>query len=281
MRTAPQRVRIGPHAPDGDVRHSGGAAAPGMMLRMATAEQPTAGWSVELDTTPGRRQAQEEFVLHHPDGTDERITLHDYARVYAVPGLYEEVVQRRLECASPETLAAALVEAASTEGRDPAELRTFDLGAGNGVVGDELRARGVTVVAGADGIPEARDAAHRDRPGLYQHYLVGERLDVDQVTTMVGEERLTALVAAGAVGEGHVPVDSLAQLWDAFPPGSFLALTLAGGENDHDITDVEAMLESTSESAHRTRTLVRRSFRHRRSMAGHDLTYLVLVAVKD
>jgi hypothetical protein len=252
-----------------------------MMLRMATAEQPTAGWTVELDTTPGRRQAQEEFVLHRPDGTDERMTLHDYARVYGVPGLYEEVVQRQLECASPETVAAALVEAAASEGRTAEELRAFDLGAGNGVVGEELRARGVTVVAGADGIPEARDAAHRDRPGLYQHYLVGERLDVDQVTALVGEERLTAIVAAGAVGEGHVPVDSLAQLWDAFPPGSFLALTLAAGERDHDVTDVEAMLEATSKSAHRTRTVVRRSFRHRRSMAGDDLTYLVLVAVKD
>lgn len=251
-----------------------------MMTAMATAREPAAGWTVELDDTPGRRQAQEEFLLHHPDGTDERITLHDYARVYDVPGLYEEVVQRRLECASPATVAGALVEAAEAEGRPIGELRAFDLGAGNGVVGEELRDRGVTVVAGADGIPEARDAAHRDRPGLYRHYLVGERLDVEQVTQLVRDEALTALVAAGAVGEGHVPVDALAQLWDAFPPGSFLALTLAGGEADHDVTDVEAMIETTAGSAHPSHVLVRRRFRHRLSMAGDDLHYLVLVAVK-
>ncbi|WP_433785543.1 hypothetical protein ACQPX6_03815 [Actinomycetospora sp. CA-101289] len=248
---------------------------------MATAKEPAAGWTVELDTTPGRRQAQEEFVLHHPDGGDERIVLHDYARVYAVPGLYEEVVQHRLQCASPATVAGALVEAAEAEGRSADGLRAFDLGAGNGVVGEELRDRGVTVVAGADGVDEARDAAHRDRPGLYAHYLVGERLDVDEVTALVHDEGLTALVAAGAVGEGHVPVDALAQLWDAFPPGSFLALTLAGGEGGKDATDVEQMIADTTASEHPSRTVVRRRFRHRVSMAGDELYYLVLVAVKD
>jgi len=252
-----------------------------MMATMATARDPAPAWTVELDTTPARRQAQEEFLLHHPDGSAERITLHDYARVYSVPGLYEDVVQRRLECASPATLADALVEAASAEGRALDGLRAFDLGAGNGVVGEELSVRGVTVVAGADGVPEARDAAHRDRPGLYSHYLVGERLDVDEVTRLVRDEGLTALVAAGAVGEGHVPVDALGQLWDAFPSGSFLALTLAGGEHDHDVTDVEAMLAATGGSAHPSRTLVRRRFRHRLSMAGGELFYLALVAVKD
>ena len=88
-------------------------------------------WTVELDPTPGRRQGQEEILLHR-GGATERIVLHDYARVYDVPGLYEEVVQRRLECASPATVAAALVEAAGAEGARAAALRAFDLGAGPG-----------------------------------------------------------------------------------------------------------------------------------------------------
>ena len=231
-------------------------------------------WTVELDTTPGRRQGQEEFLLHRDDGTTKRIVLHDYASVYAVPGLYEEVVQRRLRCASPATVAEALAEAA---GHRTGSLRAFDLGAGNGVVGEELTNRGVTVVVGADGIPEAREAAHRDRPGLYAHYLVGERLDIAEVERLIAEESLTALVAAGAVGHGHVPVDALGQMWDAFPTGSYLALTLADVNEDHDVPDVEAMLEARPNS----RTLIRRRFRHRLSMAGDELGYVVLVAVKE
>ena len=238
----------------------------------------TAPFTVELDTTPGRRQGEERFVLHH-DGESREVVLHDYATVYSVPGLYEEVVQGRLRCASPATVAEALVEAAATLGTAPGDLRAFDLGAGNGVVGEEMTARGVTVVVGADGIPEARDAAHRDRPGMYAHYLVGERLESAEVARLVRDERLTALVAAGAVGEGHVPVDSLAELWSTFPPGSVLALTLKDGgaeTGDHDVTDVEAMLAGFDD----TTVVVRRRFRHRLSMAGTELYYLVIAAVK-
>lgn len=239
---------------------------------------PGEAYTVELDPTPGRRQGEEQFLLHRASGT-ERIVLHDYAAVYPVPGLYEEVVQRQLECASPATVAEALVAAAAAEGVEPGQVRAFDLGAGNGVVGEELRGRGVDVVAGADNIVEARDAAHRDRPGLYRHYLVGERLDVDEVAELVRTEGLTALVAAGAVGVGHVPVEALGALWASFPRGSFLALTLKDGgpeTGDHDVADVEAMITAATG----TRVVERRRFRHRRSMAGDDLFYLVLVARK-
>jgi hypothetical protein len=228
----------------------------------------TAPFTVELDSTPGRRQGEERFVLRL-DGETREVVLHDYATVYSVPGLYEEVVQRRLQCASPATVADALVEAGAAIGREPADLRAFDLGAGNGVVGEELTARGVTVVVGADGIPEARDAAHRDRPGMYAHYLVGERLDGDEVARLVHEERLDALVAADALGE----------LWATFPAGSVLALTLKdgpAGSGDHDVPDVEGMLAGFDD----TRVVVRRRFRHRLSMAGTELYYVVLAAVK-
>jgi hypothetical protein len=238
----------------------------------------TAPFTVELDTSPGRRQGEERFVLTR-DGESREVVLHDYATVYSVPGLYEEVVQHRLQCASPATVADALVEAGATLGLAPADLRAFDLGAGNGVVGEEMTARGVTVVVGADGIGEARDAAHRDRPGMYAHYLVGERLDGAEVAALVRDERLTALVAAGAVGEGHVPVDALAELWSAFPSGSVIALTLKDGgpeTGDHDVSDVEAVLAGMDD----TTVVVRRRFRHRFSMAGAELYYLVLAAVK-
>jgi hypothetical protein len=238
----------------------------------------TAPFTVELDTSPGRRQGEERFVLTR-DGESREVVLHDYATVYSVPGLYEEVVQHRLQCASPATVADALVEAGATLGLAPADLRAFDLGAGNGVVGEEMTARGVTVVVGADGIGEARDAAHRDRPGMYAHYLVGERLESAEVAALVRDERLTALVAAGAVGEGHVPVDALAELWSTFPSGSVIALTLKDGgpeTGDHDVSDVEALLAGLDD----TTVVVRRRFRHRFSMAGAELYYLVLAAVK-
>jgi len=128
-------------------------------------------YEIELDTSPGRDQSEESLVVNYPDGTSDRFRLHEYARVYAVPGLYEEVVQRRLQCASPSKLAELLVGCAADGGAEPGDLAVFDLGAGNGVMGEELRARGVETLVGSDSIPAARDAALRDRPGVYAEYL--------------------------------------------------------------------------------------------------------------
>jgi trans-aconitate methyltransferase len=247
-----------------------------MMTGMATAREPAAGWTVELDTTAGRRQSQEEFLLHHADGTDERITLHDYGRVYSVPGLYEEVVQHRLECASPATVAAALVEAATDEGRSPSDLRAFDLGAGNGVVGEELHARGAQVVAGIDGVVAARDAARRDRPELYEVYAIA---GVDEVTVeqLVADHGLNALTAAGALGIGHVEVSDVARWWAAFPPGSWFAATVPPDVADPAGEDLLGALLAADPT---TQVVRQDPFAHRRRMSGEAITYNVVVARK-
>ncbi|MEA2223351.1 MAG: hypothetical protein QOH83_1727, partial [Solirubrobacteraceae bacterium] len=98
---------------------------------------------IELESSPSGDQTEEALVVTHADGTIERFRLHDYAQVYAIPGLYEEVVQRRLRCASPSKLAELLVGCAADAGVEPADLGVFDLGAGNGVMGEALRAQGV------------------------------------------------------------------------------------------------------------------------------------------
>ena len=98
-----------------------------------------------------------------------RLRLHDYPALFAVPGLYEAVVQEALRCRAPEVVAALLAGAA-----DGAPLRVADLGAGNGVSGEALRAHGLDPVVALDLLPEARAAALRDRPGLYRDYLAAD-----------------------------------------------------------------------------------------------------------
>ena len=41
----------------------------------------------------------------------EVVHLHDYPRIYAVPGLYEHVVQERLACRSPQVAADGFLRA--------------------------------------------------------------------------------------------------------------------------------------------------------------------------
>jgi SAM-dependent methyltransferase len=238
------------------------------------------GLRIELDETPGRGQEEESFVLTRDDGSSERIVLHDYPRVYAVPGLYEEVVQNRLGCASPQVLAETLADAVAAAGASTAGLRVLDVGAGNGVVGEELAARGVRTLVGSDNIPEARDAAVRDRPGLYADYLVGDIADLPAAPRVVREHGLNALVCAGALGLGHISAASFDRLWAAFPPGSWFAVTIGealaepGGSDFGDYLDDLARDPARGEIVHRER------FRHRLTMAGAELYYLAIVARK-
>ena len=236
-------------------------------------------YTVELDGSAGRDQEQESLVVRFEDGREERMRLHEYDRVYAIPGLYEEVVQNRLECLSPDTLADAIVGAAQRDGVAPADLRVFDLAAGNGVTGERLAARGVTKLVGSDNASEAREAALRDRPELYSDYVVGDIDDAEAgLADLVRSHELNGLVCAGALGLGHITAASFARLWEHFPAGSWFTASLheslaePGGS---DFGDYLAELDAGDEAE----VLTPERFRHRLLMNG-DAVHYVAVAVR-
>jgi len=234
----------------------------------------------EVKLQPGRDQTEESLVVRYADGTTDEFRLHEYERVYAVPGLYEEVVQRRLLSASATILAERLVGCAADAGTAPGDLAVFDLGAGNGVSGEELRARGVRTIVASDGIPEARAAARRDRPGLYAEYLVGDTDDLPQLPELIRAHGLNALVCAGALGLGHITADSFHRLWTAFPPGAWFSVSLHEDLAVPGGSDFGDYLAGVEERAGATEILVREPFRHRLTMAGEPITYVAVVARK-
>lgn len=235
-------------------------------------------YTVELDGRQGIRQDEEALVLKFEDGREEHMRLHEYSRVYDIPGLYEEVVQKRLECASPKTLADALVQETTKAGVPPSDLRVLDLGAGNGVVGDELRGHGVEVLIGQDNIEEARTAAFRDRPGLYGEYLVGDLQTLPAIDDLTESMQLNCLVGAGALGLGHISAETFDRTWQRFRPGSWFAVTVA-----------ESLVTPASEfgdylqdlrRSSTTRLCVQERFRHRLTMSGTPIYYFVVVGTK-
>jgi hypothetical protein len=235
----------------------------------------------DVQLQPGRDQTEESLVLRYADGTTDSFRLHEYDRLYAVPGLYEEVVQRRLQSASATILAQRLVACAARAGTPAEELAVFDLGAGNGVSGEELRAHGVggTLVA-SDASPAARDAARRDRPGLYAEYLVGDTDDLPQVPELIRDHGLNALVTAGALGLGHISAESFHRLWSAFPAGAWFSVSLHEDLAEPGASDFGDYLAGFEARADGGEILVREPFRHRLTMAGEPITYVALVARK-
>ncbi len=220
---------------------------------------------VEIDpsapVTPGR----ETFVLEQA-GQRRTVNLHDYDAIFAVAGLYEHVVQDRLACRSPQTLAAALAGAALRAGASTGGVRCLDVGAGNGVVGEALRTTGLTPVVALDVSGEAARATARDRPGLYADYVVAA-LGAAPVPELITRHRLTALVSAGALTGGHIEPRVLAETWAAFAPGDWLAFTCVEQHADA----ARALVADTTAFA------VDERFVHRRQTDGGPVWYRVLV----
>jgi predicted TPR repeat methyltransferase len=220
---------------------------------------------VEIDASAPATPGTETFVLER-HGTRRTLRIHDYDDVYAVAGLYEHVVQDRLGCTSPATLAGSLAARVTTAGQRLPGVRCLDVGAGNGVSGAALRDAGLTPVVGLDLSPVARQATERDRPGLYAEYVVGA-LDEVAVPDLVSRHGLTALVSAGALTGGHIEPQVLAETWAAFAPGDWLAFTCAEQHAD----GARSLFEDD------TAFELDERFLHRRLTDGDPVHYRVLV----
>jgi hypothetical protein len=248
-------------------------------LDVATAGQSAAvAFSAELDQRPGRSQQEERLTVRFDDGRVEEMRLHEYGRVYSVPGLYEDVVQRQLACASPSELAGALAREVEAERASLADLRVLDVGAGNGVVGEELRRHGLRApLIGLDNEPEAGRAAERDRPGLYADYLTGG-LDDFPIASLVEEHALNCLVGAGALGLGHISAASFDAAWRAFPRGSWLAITAPEEVLSADGGPLAEYVAALRKGEHGTDVRHVGRFRHRLRMSGEPIFYCAIVA---
>ena len=119
----------------------------------------------------------EEWCEVEYDGRTRRLRFHDYADIYSIPGLYERLIYEELRCESPRVIARLVSDELERRGTDPDSLRVLDLGAGNGIVAEELRDIGAGHFVGVDIIEEAAEAAERDRPGLHDEYVVADLLN--------------------------------------------------------------------------------------------------------
>lgn len=172
---------------------------------------------------PGRREATgvlgtitfegEEWIEYGPPERRRRIGFHDYASLYDEPGLYDRVFVELLGMHTAEQVVGLYDDALRRLERDPAAERVIDLGAGSGAGGAELRRLGVGIVIGVDREPAAARATHRDRPGVYDDYVVAEVPEV--LTVLRPRSPFTALVAVASVGTDALRAEQLVWVIEA------------------------------------------------------------------
>jgi 2-polyprenyl-3-methyl-5-hydroxy-6-metoxy-1,4-benzoquinol methylase len=238
------------------------------------------GDRLEITLGDGGDQDQEwcEVAIN---GERRRIRFHDYHEIYEVPGLYERLFYDELECDSPRTL-RNLLEGCLERQRTPEdELRVFDLGAGNGMMGEQLKDLGAEEIVGADLLAEAAAAAERDRPGVYDDYVVGDLTEVDDaVAEDLAGRRFNCLTTVAALGFGDIPPPVFTQACELIEPDGWVVFNIKEdflGSDDQ--TGFSRLIrESVDDGA--LELEAQRRYRHRLSTDGEPLYYAGLVARK-
>ncbi len=217
-----------------------------------------------------------------PDSDDwHRIRFHDYHEVYTVPGLYEAIFYELLECSSPKRVAGLLEDVLSDHKDEPNDLKVLDLGAGNGMVGEELKSRGARKIVGIDIIPEAKEATLRDRPKVYEDYLVTDLTDLpERQEEHLRRTDLNCLSTVAALGFGDIPADAFIKGLDIIDTPGWLAFNIKEDFiHEQDTSGFSQLIRRLSRQRV-IRIEAWRRYCHRLAITGEPLYYVAMVARK-
>ena len=216
------------------------------------------------------------------DGRWQRVRFHDYHAVYPVPGLYECLFYRTLKCNSPLRVVQQLEDQLREFRQSPEQLRVLDVGAGNGMVGSALHNIGVQRCVGVDIIPEARDAADRDRPWAYDDYLVVDLTDLpEQHEKTLRAHRLNCLTTVAALGFGDIPPKAFLTALDVVETPAWLAFNVKEDFlHPKDDTGFAGLIQQLCREEVIQIQSYRR-YRHRLAISGEPLYYVALAATKQ
>jgi SAM-dependent methyltransferase len=222
-----------------------------------------------------------EWCVVERDGAWREVRFHDYGALYEIPGLYEKLFTEMLRCHSPRVVTRALVRECERVGRSLRSLRVLDMGAGNGMVGEELVRAGVGEVVGLDILPEAKVAAQRDRPGVYSDYVVADlTAPNDAVTASLRSRRLNCLVTVAALGYDDVPARAFLEALRLLEDGALVAFNIKEDFlSPFDGSGFGGVLRRLYENK-TLKPIRQRRYRHRNATSGEPLYYVLVLAEK-
>lgn len=224
----------------------------------------------------------EAFFFLQTSNEDKKIRFHDYDKIYQVPGLYEQIFYDRLKCSSPNKVATILESSVKQSNDKITELRVLDLGAGNGIMGEELKKRGISRLVGVDIIPEAYDATIRDRPGIYDDYYVQDFTKLNSETRQeIASWQYDCMVSVAALGFGDIPSRAFIEAFNIINTEGWVAFNIKETFLDHsDNTGFSRLVRELIFSEYLDVYHIER-YRHRLSIDGEPLFYFAIAGRKN
>ena len=226
-------------------------------------------------------QDQTYFYLQGSGG-NRKIKFHDYDEIYQIEGLYEQIFYDRLKCTSPSKVSSILEAAVKQSNDNFTELRILDLGAGNGMMGEELKKNGVSRLVGVDIIPEAYDATVRDRPGVYDAYYVEDFTNIDpEKKEEIVSWQCDCMVTVAALGFGDIPATAFVEAFNITKSEGWVAFNIK--ETFFDVRDdsgFSKMIRELIFSKYFDVYYIER-YLHRLSIDGEPLYYFAIAGKKN
>lgn len=240
----------------------------------------TSNYEIIFPDVKEQLEQDEEWLMIDYGNRLEKIRFHDYGTLYDIPGLYEELFYNRLKCNSPKVICDLMSETLEESELSREDLRVLDFGAGNGMVGELIREKGCDLIVGIDILPEAQNAAYRDRPSVYDDYFV---MDLNQLDKD-NEELLTdfdfnALVTVAALGFGDIPPAAFFNAFNLIEDDGLIAFNIKDKFlSDEDNTGYKEIFKKISKD--HIEIHQREEYCHRLSLDGNELNYTALVGTK-
>jgi hypothetical protein len=223
-----------------------------------------------------------EWCVVEVNGERKRIRFHDYDEIYAIPGLYETLFCSVLKCNSPRKVREMLQRCIHDARVAPGDLRVLDLGAGNGMVGEELAGLGVRRMVGVDIIRAAAEAARRDRQDVYDNYYVLDMTDISNQDLFRFESLgLNCLTCVAALGFGDIPPAAFANAYNLIGQGGWVAFNIKSDFLESDALSGFADLIRRMIDEGVMSIRARQQYEHRLATNGDPLLYTAFVGVKN
>jgi SAM-dependent methyltransferase len=225
----------------------------------------------------------EEYCIFKDDSGKEsqKIGVHEYGKIYSIPGLYETLFYKKLKCSSPKTVCTLLKDIVSEHETDLRALCVLDLGAGNGMVGEELRNIGVKKVYGIDIEENAKKAVERDRPGIYKKYYVEDLLRMPHsLREELNDKPFNCMTTVAALGFGDIPPKVFGEGFNFLSTPGWIAFNIKEDFlTKRDTTGFSFLIRKMIEEGILD-VYIQKKYRHRLSIYGDPLYYIAIIGKK-
>lgn len=165
----------------------------------------------------------------------------------------------------------------------------MDIAAGNGIVGAELRKQladkpGIRSLIGTDLLESARSAALRDRPSVYDDYIVVD-LTLPQESQLPMSSDVVVICAALGPGYGDLPLEAVDGAIVLLRDGGLLALTVNPrspglGSQPRWQSFMASVNQSGGSHWGYLEEVARQRYKHRKNVQGEWIEYMALVYKK-